>query len=78
MTKLLEPLIISGKGKEVKVKPEVVIEVSYEEIQKSPTYSSGFALRFPRFSRLRDDKAVGEISDTDMVEELFYGQKKRK
>jgi len=77
MTEILKPLIIAEKGKEVKVKPEIIIEVHYEEIQKSPTYSSGFALRFPRFVRLRDDKALDEISDLNQVEDFFYGQKKR-
>src|SRR3989338_762941 len=51
MTKMLRPLVMSEKGKEVKIKPSIVIEVGYEEIQKSPTYSSGFALRFPRVMR---------------------------
>lgn len=78
MTELLKPLIISEKGRELIVKPEVIIEVHYEEIQKSPTYSSGYALRFPRFVRLRDDKSIGEVSDISLVEELYYNQKKRK
>lgn len=77
MTDMLKPLIISEKGKEVKVKPEVVIEVAYEEIQKSPTYNSSFALRFPRVIRLRsEERNVDDISSLDYVEELYYGQKK--
>ena len=78
MTELLKPLIISEKGRELTVKPEVIIEVHYEEIQKSPTYSSGYALRFPRFVRLRDDKSIDEVSDISLVEELYYAQKKRR
>ena len=78
MTELLKPLIISEKGRELIVKPEVIIEVHYEEIQKSPTYSSGYALRFPRFVRLRDDKSIDEVSDISLVEELYYAQKKRR
>ncbi|MBI3035637.1 ATP-dependent DNA ligase [Candidatus Woesearchaeota archaeon] len=76
MTKLLKPLIISEKGKEVKVKPKIVIEVGYEEIQKSPTYASGFALRFPRVEKLRDDKGADEASTLDYVKKLYNGQKK--
>jgi DNA ligase-1 len=77
MTKMLQPLVISAKGKEVKVKPEIIIEVAYEEIQKSPKYSSGFALRFPRVIRLRtDERNVEDISSLEYVEELYYGQKK--
>ena len=76
MTKLLKPLIISEKGKEVKVKPKIVIEVGYEEIQKSPTYESGFALRFPRVIKIRDDKGADEASTLDYVKRLYAGQKK--
>ncbi len=56
ITKRLKPLITKTKGKRVDVKPKIIVEVGYEEIQKSPTYSSGFALRFPRLIRFRDDK----------------------
>lgn len=76
LTELLKPLVVSQKGKEVIVKPEVVIEVRYEEIQRSPTYSSGFALRFPRFVRLRVDRRPDEASDLTMVQAFFEQQKK--
>ncbi len=76
MTRLLKPLIISEKGKEVKVKPKIVIEVGYDEIQKSPTYSSGLALRFPRVKSLRIDKGPDEASSLDYVNKLYAGQKK--
>ena len=74
MTKKLKPLIVSEKGKEVKVRPKIVIEVEYEEIQKSPTYKSGYALRFPRLRRFRLDKDVNEIDDIKRVERLFKTQ----
>jgi DNA ligase-1 len=67
MTELLKPLIISSKGKHVTVRPEVVVEVGYQEIQKSPTNTSGFAMRFPRIVRLREDKAVDEIASRDDI-----------
>ena len=77
ITKLLKPLIISEKGKGVKVKPKIVIEVGYEEIQKSPTYESGFALRFPRVISLRTmDKGPEEASTLEYVKKLYEGQKK--
>ena len=56
LTKMLKPLIIEEKGKYVKVKPKIIVEIAYQEIQKSPSYSSGFGLRFPRVIRLRPDK----------------------
>ncbi len=65
------------EGKLVWVKPQIIIEVNYEEIQKSPTYSSGFALRFPRFIRLRPDKDIKEISTLDFVKELYSVQRGR-
>jgi DNA ligase-1 len=76
MTELLKPLIISEDGKEVRVKPLIVIEISFQEIQKSPTYESGFALRFPTVIRLREDRDPEDISTLDQVEEYYYGQKK--
>ena len=76
MTGRLKPLVISEKGKEVKVKPKIVIEVGYEEIQKSPSYSSGFALRFPRVIQIREDKGLNEASTLDYVKKLYYSQKK--
>ncbi len=76
LTKLLRPLIIAEKGKSVEIKPKIVVEVDYEEIQKSPTYSSGFALRFPRLKGLRTDRRASEATDLDLVEDLYYGQKK--
>lgn len=77
LTKLLKPLITSEKGREVKVKPEVVVEITYEEIQKSPNYASGYALRFPRLVKIRDDRRPEEINSLNEVEDLFYDQKKR-
>ena len=77
LTEELKPLVISEKGKEVKVKPKLVVEVNYEEIQKSPTYSSGYALRFPRLINLRIDRDPSECSTISMVEDLYYGQKKK-
>lgn len=77
MTDLLKPLIKNDRGKEVEVKPKIVIEVGYEEIQKSPTYSSGYALRFPRVIKLREDKGVEDAATLKMVENYYENQKKK-
>lgn len=74
LTEMLKPLIVTEKGKEVKVKPSLIVEVDYEEIQKSPTYSSGYALRFPRFVRVRQDKSVDEITTLEQLKKMFEGQ----
>jgi DNA ligase-1 len=54
-----------------------VLEITYEEIQKSPTYSSGYALRFPRLVNLRIEKPADEASTLEMVEELYFAQRGR-
>jgi len=76
MTKILKPLIEIQKGKVAILKPKIVIEVGYEEIQKSPTYSSGYALRFPRFLRLRNDKDTKELNTLKDIEHIYKNQKK--
>lgn len=77
MTDLLKPLIISEKRKEVGIKPFLVIEVNYEEIQKSPTYSSGYALRFPRLARLREDRSPDEVSTIKDIQKYYNEQRGR-
>jgi DNA ligase-1 len=73
LTKMLKPYIESDKGGSIKIKPKVVVEVAYEEIQKSPNYESGFALRFPRILRIRFDKGPGQADTLERLERL-YGQ----
>jgi len=77
LTEMLKPLIIKEEGKIVWVKPSIVIEVDYEEIQASPTYKSGFALRFPRFVKLREDRGVGDVNTLEEVEMLYDMQRGR-
>ncbi len=79
LTKLLQPLITEHKGCDVVVKPKIVVEVAYEEVQKSPTYTSGYALRFPRFKRLRvAEKTVDDINTLADIERIFHAQKGKK
>ena len=47
---LLKDRVIKKSGKEVSFEPDLVFEVGYAELQVSPTYEGGFALRFPRFT----------------------------
>lgn len=68
LTNLLKPLITEEKGREVSVKPKIVITVRYQNIQKSPSYESGYALRFPRFVMLRPDRSVDDIATLQEVE----------
>lgn len=76
LTEKLKPLITEEKGKTVQIKPKIVISVTYQEIQRSPNYNSGWALRFPRFVALRPDKPVSEISTLEEIEKDFEKQKR--
>jgi DNA ligase-1 len=71
---ILKDHVVSRSGKEVKFEPFLVFEVGYSEIQKSPNYPSGFALRFPRFIRIRDDKAVEEVEELAGIRERYRQQ----
>jgi DNA ligase-1 len=55
----------------------VIFEVAYEEIQKSPNYSSGYALRFPRMVRVRDDKSLEEADTLERILSLYRSQRGR-
>lgn len=66
----LRPHVRSETGTEIDIEPAVVFEVGYEEIQKSPTYGSGYALRFPRFVGVREDKDPEDADSLERVERL--------
>jgi len=74
LTDLLEPQITAESGQTVDIQPSVVFEVGYEEIQPSPTYSSGYALRFPRFVAVRADKSPADAETVDRIERLAEAQ----
>jgi DNA ligase-1 len=77
LTEMFRELIVLEKGMEMEIKPAVIFEVAYEEIQKSPNYSSGYALRFPRLVAVRDDKSLGEADTLERVISLYVGQRGR-
>ncbi|MEW6269914.1 MAG: ATP-dependent DNA ligase [Thermodesulfobacteriota bacterium] len=71
-TRLFKRLTEKVYGGRVRaVRPEVVLEVAFDGIQRSARHKSGFALRFPRILRLRDDKPVAEIDTLERVAELY-------
>ncbi len=74
LTNLLKPLILTSKGKEVTLRPNIVLTLAYEEIQKSPSYTSGYALRFPRVLALRTDRSIDDIATIDDMQDLFESQ----
>ncbi len=68
---LAKESVIAQSGKEVTLEPSLVFEVGYSEIQASPNYESGYALRFPRFVRLREDKGVEGVETLDALSERY-------
>ncbi len=74
MTGRLQDLRVHDTGYTVTVRPEIVVEVAYNEIQRSPQYSSGFALRFARITRIRDDKGPGQATTLEALRALFQKQ----
>ena len=67
LTRLLKPLIKKEEGRIAIVKPEIVVSIVYQNIQRSPTYNSGFALRFPRITHLRTDRSLIDIATTKEI-----------
>jgi DNA ligase-1 len=74
LTARLEPHVLKEDGRAVDLEPTEVLEVAYEEVQESPKYDSGYALRFPRFEGFRDDLDVGDADTVERVESLYEGQ----
>jgi len=77
-TKRFLEMTVQDQGYRRMVRPEVVLEVAFDSIQHSGRHLSGYALRFPRIVRIRDDKPVGEIDTLERVAELYdryFGEK---
>lgn len=78
MTERLRGLATEEERWGFHVRPEVVVEVAYNEIQRSPHYPSGFALRFARIARIRDDKGPEDVDTYARLKELYAKQFERK
>jgi DNA ligase-1 len=50
--------------------PKVVVEIAADNLTHSPLHTAGFALRFPRLVRFRDDKSVEEITTLEELKKL--------
>jgi DNA ligase-1 len=64
-------LTLQRRGPVHIVRPEVVLEVAFDTINRSQRHTSGFALRFPRIKRIRSDKTVHDIDSVERVQALF-------
>ena len=74
MTKKLKDLAINEGRHRVDVAPKIVVEVAYNEIQKSPKYKSEMALRFARITRVREDKSPAEADTIQRVRSIYERQ----
>lgn len=76
MTERLIGLTVETRSGVHVVKPEVVLEVAFDGLQKSRRHASGYALRFPRIARIRDDKRPEAADTLATVEAMFQSQVK--
>ena len=74
MTKRLQAIKVGETDYTVSVRPEIVVEVTFNEVQHSPHYKSGFALRFARITRIRDDKESRDAETLDKIRVLYKKQ----
>ena len=74
ITRQLKELIVKDEHRTTVVVPKIVVEVAYNEIQRSPKYKSGMALRFARITRLRPDKSPEEADTIQRVREIYEKQ----
>jgi DNA ligase-1 len=74
MTEHFKSITLKDFGRYRTVVPEVVVEIAFDRIMRSSRHRSGFAMRFPRIVRMRDDKTPAEIDTVPTVEALFAEQ----
>jgi len=74
MTRRLKELAVREEFRKVSVVPRIVVEVAYNEIQRSPKYECGMALRFARITRIRDDKVAEQADTIQRVREIYERQ----
>jgi DNA ligase-1 len=73
LSQRMDEITQESKGRQVKVKPHIILEIAYSEIVKSPEYESGYSLRFPVVKRIRDDLSLDDIDTVARVESMFKG-----
>lgn len=77
LTKHFMETAIDRHGPVYRLRPTVVLEIAFDRVQESTRHKSGYALRFPRIVRIRDDKTPDQISTIDEVRRIYEGQLKR-
>ncbi len=77
LTEFFLSTTLSRHGPVLVVEPRLVLEIAFDRLQESKRHKSGYAMRFPRIVRVRDDKTVEQISTIDEVRRIYEGQLKR-
>jgi DNA ligase-1 len=77
LREIVEKTRIDADEQGVFVKPSVVVEATYQEIQETDEYTSGYALRVPKIVRFRPDKKIDEIDDLAKLRKLYELQYER-
>jgi DNA ligase-1 len=67
----LQAIATTQEGITVFVRPELVVEIALDGVQRSPRYAGGVALRFARVRRYRDDKSAADADTIDTVRALL-------
>jgi len=75
LDEILQKIVTKREGNIVHVKPQVVVSVTYQNIQPSPTYSSGFALRFPRVTHYRPERGTKDIASLEDIKKELGKQR---
>ena len=73
LTERLQALTVQRFGRYQQVRPEIVLEVTFDYVQASTRHKAGYALRFPRILRIRDDKPASEVDTLERVRALAGG-----
>ncbi|BDZ67526.1 DNA ligase [Methanobacterium ferruginis] len=76
LSEMVEPLIISKEGRQVKIEPSIILEIAFSEIVKSPEYESGYSLRFPVVKQIRNDRSLDDIDTLERIESMFRNSQK--
>lgn len=73
-TEFFKKITVKDQGLRRVVKPEVILEVAFDNIQRGTRHNSGYALRFPRIKRIRTDKTLEQIDTLEKVEKIYERQ----
>ncbi|HMF32056.1 MAG TPA: ATP-dependent DNA ligase [Candidatus Lokiarchaeia archaeon] len=73
----ITPLVVREEGRRVEVVPKLVCEILADEILESPRFEGGYALRFARITRIRDDLSVEDADDAVKILQRYSTQRSR-